>query len=144
MTSSFNLPTDTNEIVSARSEKLQVYSFNNGDGGYDQMIMKPPKKLKCDVSNKFPYQFLGKKRQNKNKFESNYDTKPQTAIGGAKYTITTDTNKGIPQKIFSNPLPNSFQNPFFRRGKTGGNPTESSNESHCHQQKKTPKKNQEK
>ena len=59
------MPTDTNEIVSARPETLQVYSFNNGDGEYDQLIMKAPGKLKCDVSNKFPYKFLEKKKQKK-------------------------------------------------------------------------------
>ena len=62
MTSYLNIPTDINEIVSARPETLQVYSFNNGDGEYDQLIMKAPRKLKCDVSNKFPYQFLEKKK----------------------------------------------------------------------------------
>ena len=58
ITSYLNIPTDINEIVSARPETLQVYFFNNGDGEYDQLIMKAPRKLKCDVSNKFPYQFL--------------------------------------------------------------------------------------
>ena len=71
ITSFLNLPTDINEIVSARPETLQVYSFNNGDGEYDQLIMKAPRKLKCDVSNKFL------KKPNKNKFESNYETKPK-------------------------------------------------------------------
>ena len=60
-TSYLNLPTDINKFVSARPETLQVYSFNNGDGEYDQLIMKAPRKLKCDVSNKFPYEFLEKK-----------------------------------------------------------------------------------
>ena len=40
ITSYLNLPTDINEFVSARPETLQVYSFNNGDGEYDQLIMK--------------------------------------------------------------------------------------------------------
>ena len=86
ITSYLNIPTDINEIVSARPETLQEYNFNNGDGEYDQLIMKAPRKLKCDVSNKFPYQLLGKKKQNKNKFESNYETKHQTAIAGTKHT----------------------------------------------------------
>ena len=85
ITSYLNKPTDINEIVSARPEPLQVYSFNNGDGEHDQLIMKAPRRLKYDVSNKFPYQFLEKKKQNKNKFESNYETKPQTAIAGKKH-----------------------------------------------------------
>ena len=66
-TSYLSLPTDINEIVSARTETFQVYSFNNRDGEYDRLIMKVPRKLKCDVSNKFPYQFLEKKKQNKTK-----------------------------------------------------------------------------
>ena len=44
----------------AQPETLQVYSFNNGDGEYDQLIMKAP--LKGDVSIKFPDQFLEKKK----------------------------------------------------------------------------------
>ena len=94
-----------------------MYSFNNGDGEYGQLIMKAPQKLKCDVSNKFPYKFLEKKKQNKNTFESNYETKSQTARAGKKHTITTDSNKVIHQKLLSNLLPNSFQNPLSRRGK---------------------------
>ena len=34
--------------MTARSETLQVYSSNNGDGEYDQLIMKSPRKLKGD------------------------------------------------------------------------------------------------
>ena len=55
--------------------------------------MKAPRKLKCDVGNKFHYQFLKKKNQNKNKFESNYETKRQTAIAGTNHTKTTDTKR---------------------------------------------------
>ena len=119
-----NIPTDINEIVSARPETLQVFAFNNGDGEYDQLIMKAPRKLKCDVSNKLPNQFLEKKKRNKNKFESNSETKHQTPIAGTKHKKTTDTNKTIHRKLISNPLPNSFQNPLSRRGKTGGHQTE--------------------
>ena len=141
ITSYLNIPTDTNEIVSARPETLQVYSFNNGDGEYDQLVMKAPRKLKCDVSNKFSYQFLKKKKQNKNKFESNYETNPQTAIAGTKHTITTDTNNIIHRKLFSNPLPNSFQNPLLRRGENRRFQMETLPRNHRYQQKKTPKKN---
>ena len=84
--------------------------------------MKAPRKLKCDVSNKIPYQFLEKKKQNKNKFESNYETKPQTALAGTKHAITTDTNKTIHRKLISNPLPNSFQNAVSRRGENRRGP----------------------
>ena len=73
ITSCLNIPTDKNGIVSARPETLQVFSFNNGDGEYDQLIMKAPRKLKCDVSNKLPYQFLEKK--NKTKINSKVITK---------------------------------------------------------------------
>ena len=107
ITSYLNLPTDINEFVSARPETLQVYSFNNADGEYDQLIMKSPRKLKCDVSNKFPYKFLEKKNKIKtNNYENNYETKPQTAVAGTKHTITTDTNKIIHRKLISKPLPN--------------------------------------
>ena len=78
--------------------------------------MKTPRKLKCDVSNNLPYKFLEKKKQNKNKFEGEYDTNPQTAVAETEHTITTDTNKIIHKKRISKPLPNSFQNPLSRRG----------------------------
>ena len=65
LTSYLNLPTDKNDYVSAQPETLQVYSFNNGRGGYDQLIMKTPRKLKCDVSNNVPYKFLEKKTKQK-------------------------------------------------------------------------------
>ena len=42
LTSCSDLPTDKNDYVSAQQETLQVYSFNNGRGGYDQLIMKTP------------------------------------------------------------------------------------------------------
>ena len=100
-------------------ETLQVYSSTNGDGEYDQLAMRAPRKLKCDVSSEFPYQFLEKKQQ-KNKFESNYETIPQTAIAETKHTITTDTNKIIHRKRISKPLPLSFQNPLSRRGEHSG------------------------
>ena len=67
------------------------------------------------MSNNFPYKFL-EKRQTKNKFESEYQRKPQTAVAGTKDTITTDTNKVIHRKLVSKPLPNSFQNLLSRRG----------------------------
>ena len=47
-----DIQTKCNECIhckmSAQPETLQVYSFNNGRGGYDQLIMKTPRKLKCD------------------------------------------------------------------------------------------------
>ena len=113
LTSYLNLPTNKNDYVSAQPETLQVYSFNKGRGGYDQLIMKTSRKLKCDVSNNLPYKVLEK---NKNKFESEYDTNPQIAVAETKHTVTTDTNKTIHIKRISKPLPNSFQNPLSRRG----------------------------
>ena len=62
------------------------------------------------------------RKKNKNKFESNYDTKPQTAIAGTKHSITTDTNKVIHQKLNSKALQSSFQNPLSRRGKNRRGP----------------------
>ena len=79
--------------------------------------MKTPRKLKSDVSTNLPYKFLEKKKQNKNKFESEYLTKPQTAVAGTKHTITTDTNKIRRWKFLGEPLPNSFQNSLSRWGK---------------------------
>ena len=49
--------------VSPRPETLQLYSFTNGNGTYNQLVMKTPKKLKEDVSNKFLYLFLEKKNK---------------------------------------------------------------------------------
>ena len=76
LTCYLNLSTDNKDYVSAQTETLQVYSFNNERGGYDQVIMITPRKMKCDVSNNFPYKFL-EKQQNKNKFEIEHNTNPQ-------------------------------------------------------------------
>ena len=61
LTSYLNLPTDKYKYISAQPEKLQIYSFNNGKGDYDQLIMKTQRRQKCDVSNQFPYMFFEKK-----------------------------------------------------------------------------------
>ena len=74
--------------------------------------MKTPRKLKEDVSNKFPF-FLERK-QNRDKFESMYENKPQMAVAGTKHTIITDTNKIIHRA--SKPLNQTFQIPLSRRG----------------------------
>ena len=76
-----NISPNKHYNVSASPETLQVYTFTNGNGAYDQLVMKAPRKLKEDVSNKFPYLFLEKK-QYKEKFESAYENKPQTAVAG--------------------------------------------------------------
>ena len=110
-----NISPNKHYNVSARPETLQVYTFTNGNGAYDQLVMKAPRKLKEDVSNKFPYLFLEKK-QSKEKFESAYENKPQTAVAGTKHTITTDKNKITHRKRISKPLNPIFQNPLSRRG----------------------------
>ena len=101
--------------VSAKPETLQVYSFTNGNGAYDQLVMKAPRKLKEDVSNNFLYLFLERK-QSRDKFESMYENKPQMAGAGTKHTIIADTNKIIHRKKASKPLNPIFQNPLSRRG----------------------------
>ena len=77
--------------------------------------MKTPRKLKEDVSDNFPYLFLERK-QNRDKFESMYENKPQKAVVGTKHTIITDKNKTIHKKIASKPINEIFQNPLSRRG----------------------------
>ena len=110
-----NMSPNKHYNVSARPETLQANTFTNGNGALDQLVMKAPRKLKEDVSNKFPYLFL-KKKQNKEKFESAYENKPQTAVAGTKHTIITDKNKIIHRKRISKPLNPIFQNPLSRRG----------------------------
>ena len=101
--------------VSARPETLQVYSFTNGNGTYDQLVMKTARKLKEDVTNKFPYLFLERK-QKRDKFESMYENKPQLAVAGTKHTIKPNTDKIIHRKRASKPLNQILQNPLSRRG----------------------------
>ena len=88
-------------MISAKPEILQFYTFANNEGPHDQLVIKAPRNLKEDVSNKFPYLFLEKK-VNKTKFESAYDTKPQIAVGGMKRTITKNENKTIHRKRVAN------------------------------------------
>ena len=76
---------------------------------------KSPRKLKEDVSQKFPNLFLERK-QNRDKIESMYENKPQMAVGGTKHTIITDTNEIIHRKRASKPINQIFQNPLSRRG----------------------------
>ena len=46
LTSYLNIPTGTYKYLSDQPETLQVYTFNNGNGGYDQLILKTPRRLK--------------------------------------------------------------------------------------------------
>ena len=110
-----NMSPNKHYNVSARPETLQVYTFTNGNGAYDQLVLKAPRKLKEDMRNKFPYLFLEKK-QNKDKSESAYESKTQTAVAGTKHTTITDKNKIIHRKRIRKPLNTIFQNPFSRRG----------------------------
>ena len=48
LTSYLYLPTDNEFYVSAQPETLQMYSFNNGKRRYNQLILKTPRKVKCD------------------------------------------------------------------------------------------------
>ena len=42
-----------------------MYTFLNNEGHHDQLVVKAPRKLKVDVSNKFPYIFLETTDENK-------------------------------------------------------------------------------
>ena len=100
--------------VLAKPDTLEVFSFQNSKGEVtDQLIMKAPRKLKVDVSKKYPFQFLEKKHT-KGKFESAYGAIPQTAISGTDHTVTTDKNRTIHRKNISNPV--YLQNPYSRQG----------------------------
>ena len=110
-----NVSPDKQYIVSAKPETQRVHSFTNGNGAYDQLVIKAPRKLREDVSNKFPYLFLERKRS-RDKFENMYANKPQMAVARTKHTIITDTNKIIHRKRASKPLNPIFQNPLSRRG----------------------------
>ena len=83
-------------------------------------MTRAPRKLKEDVSNKFPLLLLEKK-QTKNKFKSPYEREPQIAISGTKHTILTNENKTIHRKRASKPINPLFKNLFSRRGKHEGN-----------------------
>ena len=78
------------------------------------MVLNAPRKLKEDVSNNFPEQFLERK-QNGDNFESMFDRKQQTAIAGTKHTLTTDQNKTIHRKRASKQLKLNCQNPLPRK-----------------------------
>ena len=79
--------------------------------------MKTPRRLKGDVSNKFPYLFQERKVY-KNKSESAYDKQPQTSVSGTKHTIITDKNKIIHRNRLSNPLTTTFRIHSPNEGKT--------------------------
>ena len=61
--------------VSAKLKTPQVYSFTNGNGLYDQLVIEAPSKPKENAINKFQYLFLEKK--NRDNFESMYEKKLQ-------------------------------------------------------------------
>ena len=70
--------------------------------------MKTPRRIECDVSNNFSYQFSEKKR-NKNHLESDYETRSLIAVAGTKHTITTETNKTKNRKGIRKPLQIRFR-----------------------------------
>ena len=73
-----NISPNKHYNVSARPETLQVYTFTNGNGAYDQLVMKAPRELKEDVSNKFPYYFSKRNKTNKKlKAHTKTNHKPQ-------------------------------------------------------------------
>ena len=78
-----NMPQNEHYNVSARPETLQVYTFTNGNGAHDQLVMKAPRKPKEDVSNNLPYLFLEKNRTKKNLKKH---TKTNQNRGGRKKT----------------------------------------------------------
>ena len=64
--------------VSARPETLQVYTFTNGNGAYDQLVLKAPRKLKEDVSIKFHFYFSKRNKTKENlKGHTKINHKPQ-------------------------------------------------------------------
>ena len=120
-----NVSPNKNYKVSARPETLHVYSFTKGNGVYNQLVMKAPRNLKEDVSNKFTYLFL-EKQDNRDKFESVYENKPLTAGAGTKHTIVTDTNKLLQKKTNKQTFEPTISEPLFITGKTRGEEMEDS------------------
>ena len=57
-----NVPASVVPVL-VKPEWLQTYSFANGDGEHDQLVMKTPRKLKCGVSSNFSNQFLETKHE---------------------------------------------------------------------------------
>ena len=65
---------------------------------------KPP--INTASTNKFNYPFkFYEKNYKKNSLDSKFKNKIQIAVSGTKHTVTTDKNKIIHRKLFSNPLP---------------------------------------
>ena len=106
-------PTANTNVVSAKPGTLQVYSFASYDGRHDQLIMKPPRRFKEGVSNSFLYLFL-EQRENNDKFESAYNTKPQITVAGTKPTITTHTKTIKQRERAIKPITSFFQNALSR------------------------------
>ena len=98
-------------VVSAKLETLQVFAlFSKEDRQHDQS-----RTLKEAVSNNCQYLFL-EKRQNRDKFESTYATKPKIAVPGRKHTITKDAVKIKHQKRVNTPVTSLLQK-WYTRGK---------------------------
>ena len=58
LTSYLGLPSN---VISAKTETFQIFTFTSKDGDNEQLVMKTLHKLKCDVSNNFRYNFPEKK-----------------------------------------------------------------------------------
>ena len=98
-------------VVSAKPETLQVCTFSKSRGHHDQLVMKGPRKLKEDVSYKFPYKFPLKRKQTRTIWKVHTTLNPQIAIVGTKHTNTTDKNKILHKKLISKLLKSTIQNP---------------------------------
>ena len=83
------------------SVTLQAYSFSGAGGVSDQLPMKPKKNTKGDSN--YPFLFLDKKRQRKN-IESADSDKPQSAISGTNYTVTTPNGGVLHEKMIIKPI----------------------------------------
>ena len=101
--------------VSANNRpKIPIYVTRNGEGEVSNhlimartkteekaMTEKSPKK-KNSVG-KYPFQFI-EKNHNRKSLEGRFQRKLQTAVSGTEHTVTTDTEKVIHRKFFSEPI----------------------------------------
>ena len=116
--------------VSVDSKELSVYITRNSAGKItDHLLMskkkttdpkyrrgttftqkeKPTNRVSMEKNTNYPSTFF-EKTQKKRSIGSIFENKPWTAISAPKHTVTTDKNKFLRTKFFSNPLP--FQSVF--------------------------------
>ena len=122
-----------NNIISDDSKDLSVYITRNSAGEIrDHLVMAKKKNndpkyrrgmtftqnkkqsntIKNNRNSNYPFTFF-EKAHTKSSLVSKLDNKPQTTVSGTIHTITTDKNKIIHSKLFSNPIP--FQNTATRK-----------------------------